>query len=100
MLDSVTQAAVKNSLARLATISPGRAIEVRVPPYGVVQCGEGPTHTRGTPPNVIEMKADTWLALASGMRTWGDAMEAGEIRASGARADLSQLLPLENRMSR
>lgn len=99
MLDQEILVAVKDSLAQLATLSPGRAIEVRVPPYAAVQCGEGPTHTRGTPPNIVEMGASTWLAIADGSRTWEDAMRAGEIRASGARADLSQLLPLENRMS-
>jgi hypothetical protein len=43
---------------------------------------------------VIEMNADTWLALASGERTWADAMSAGLINASGARADLTELLPI------
>ena len=55
---------VKTTLALLESKAPGRAIEVRIPPYAAIQCGEGPTHTRGTPPNVIEMKADTWLSLA------------------------------------
>src|SRR3954463_4113044 len=35
--------------------APGRSVEVRVPPYGAIQCVEGPTHTRGTPPNVVEL---------------------------------------------
>jgi hypothetical protein len=85
---------VKSSLAALAAKSPGRAIEVRVPPYAAIQCGEGPTHTRGTPPNVIEMDAATWLSLASGETSWADAMATGAISASGVRADLSELLPL------
>ena len=85
---------VKLTLAALVAISPGRAIEVRVPPYAAVQCGAGPTHTRGTPANVIEMNAETWLALAKGERTWADAMAAGLINASGARADLTELLPI------
>ena len=85
---------VKSTLALLTTKSPGRAIEVRVPPYAAVQCGDGPTHTRGTPPNTIEMDADTWLALASGELSWGDAMNNGAISASGVRADLSEYLPL------
>ena len=85
---------VKATLAALVQRFPGRAIEVRIPPYAAVQCGEGPTHTRGTPANVIEMNADTWLALANGDRTWADAMSAGLISASGARADLTQLLPI------
>lgn len=85
---------VKQTLAQLAEMAPGRAIEVRVPPYAAVQCGDGPTHTRGTPPNVIEMNAETWLALARGATTWSEAMDAGLIVASGVRADLSSLLPL------
>ena len=86
---------VKQTLAALVARSPGRAIEVRVPPYAAVQCGDGPTHTRGTPANVIEMNAQTWLALAKGERTWADAMAEGLINASGARADLTELLPIK-----
>ena len=85
---------VKSTLALLTTKAPGRAIEVRVPPYAAVQCGEGPTHTRGTPPNTIEMNSDTWLALASGKLSWSEAMNSGAISASGVRADLSEYLPL------
>ena len=94
MRDPKILEAVKHSLALLTERAPGRAIEVRIPPYAAVQCGDGPTHTRGTPPNVIEMNAETWLALASGERTWSDAMSAGLINASGVRADLTELLPL------
>ena len=85
---------VKQTLELLTTKAPGRAIEVRVPPYAAVQCGDGPTHTRGTPANVIEMDAHTWLALANGDISWADAMHSGAISASGVRADLSQYLPL------
>jgi len=85
---------VKSTLALLSSKAPGRAIEVRVPPYAAIQCGEGPTHTRGTPPNTIEMDAQTWLALASGNLSWEDAMNNGAIHASGVRADLTQYLPL------
>jgi hypothetical protein len=85
---------VKSTLALLTAKAPGRAIEVRVPPYAAVQCGEGPTHTRGTPPNTIEMDADTWLALASGKLRWVDAMNSGAVLASGIRADLNEYLPL------
>ena len=86
---------VKSSLAVLTETMPGRAIEVRIPPYAAVQCGDGPTHTRGTPPNVIEMDAQTWLALVDGSTTWALAMEAGKINASGVRADLSSILPFK-----
>ncbi len=85
---------VKRTLALLETKAPGRAIEVRIPPYAAIQCGEGPTHTRGTPPNIIEMDAATWLALAAGTAPWDAELQAGRIRASGSRADLSVYLPL------
>ena len=85
---------VKSTLALLSAKAPGRAIEVRIPPYAAIQCGEGPTHTRGTPANVIEMAAATWFALASGEITWSDALNSGAITASGLRADLTPYLPL------
>ena len=94
MRDPQVLTEVKETLALLTERSPGRAIEVRIPPYAAVQCGEGPTHTRGTPPNVIEMDATTWLALAYGEKQWADAMADGLIIASGIRADLTELLPL------
>ncbi|MEJ6607027.1 MAG: sterol carrier family protein [Candidatus Planktophila sp.] len=94
MRDPKILEAVKETLATLVEKSPGRAIEVRIPPYAAVQCGAGPTHTRGTPANVIEMQAETWLALAAGEQSWADAMAAGLILASGARADLTELLPI------
>lgn len=92
--DPEVMSQVKATLAELVKRAPGRAIEVRIPPYAAIQCGEGPTHTRGTPPNVIEMDADTWLALANGSLDWHNAMESGLIIASGARADLSEYLPI------
>jgi hypothetical protein len=94
MRDPIILEEVKQTLAALVERSPGRAIEVRIPPYAAVQCGEGPTHTRGTPPNVVEMDAQTWLALAKGEITWESAMNSGAISASGVRANLSQYLPL------
>ena len=58
-------------------MAPGNAVEVRVPPDGAVQAVEGPRHTRGTPPNVVETDAQTWLALATGALTWDDAVADG-----------------------
>jgi hypothetical protein len=92
--DPIVLEQVKSTLNALCVKAPGRAIEVRVPPYAAVQCGEGPTHTRGTPPNTIEMDAQTWLALASGELTWNQAVDSGAVLASGLRADLAQFLPL------
>lgn len=88
------RAAVKHYLAVLSQRVPGRSVEVRVPPYAVVQCVEGARHTRGTPPAVVETDAMTWLALARGRRTFADAVFAGQVRASGERSDLSEHLPL------
>ena len=99
MRDPQILESVKATLALLVERNPGRAIEVRIPPYAAVQCGDGPTHTRGTPANVIEMKADTWLALVNGELAWSVALGDGLINASGARADLSHLLPFEKRMT-
>ena len=87
--------AVRYTLEELGTRAPGRSVEVRVPPFGAVQCLEGPRHTRGTPPNVVETDPQTWLELATGVLTWDDAAEGGRIRASGERADLRDWLPLQ-----
>lgn len=78
----------------LAATAPGGTVEVRVPPFAVTQCIEGPRHTRGTPPHVVETGPLTWLRLATGRTTWADALAAGHISASGTRADLSPYLPL------
>jgi hypothetical protein len=86
--------AVRYTLQLLAEQAPGGTVEVRVPPHGAVQCVEGPKHTRGTPPNVIETDAATWLALATGDLSWTDARATGRVRASGQRADLDGLLPV------
>ena len=86
--------AVRYTLQLLAERAEGNTVEVRVPPFGAVQCIPGPRHTRGTPPNVVEMDAETWLALAAGRLAWADALESGTVHASGQRADLSEYLPV------
>ena len=86
--------AVRYLLQLLAEKAPGNSVEVRVPPFGAVQVIEGPRHTRGTPPNVVETDPSTWIALATGAELWMDAATAGRISASGTRADISDLLPL------
>jgi hypothetical protein len=91
----VRRTAVRFTLEELAEVAPGNAVEVRVPPDGAVQAVEGPRHTRGTPPNVVETDAQTWLALATGTLSWDDAVAAGGSRASGERADLREWLPLQ-----
>ena len=91
---TILATAVRYSLEELTARAPGNSVEVRVPPFGVTQCVEGPRHTRGTPPNVIECDAATWLAMVTGQVDWADAVGAGKVAASGLRADLSALLPL------
>lgn len=86
--------AVRYLLQVLAETAPGGTVEVRVPPYGATQAVEGPRHTRGTPPNVIELDPATWLAVATGERSWAEALSSGAISASGQRADLAAFLPL------
>lgn len=90
----VIATAVRYALEELSILAPGRTVEVRVPPFGAVQVIEGPRHTRGTPPNVVEMNAATWLALVTGSLRWTDAEGSGAVRASGQRADLDRHLPL------
>jgi hypothetical protein len=87
--------AVRALLTELAHRAPGRTVEVRVPPFGAIQCVAGPRHTRGTPPNVVETDPVTWVLLATGRLGWAAGVADGRIRASGVRADLSDLLPLD-----
>jgi hypothetical protein len=86
--------ATRYLLEVLASDFEGHTVEVRVPPWGAVQAIEGPRHTRGTPPNVIEMDAATWIALATGSLSWPDAVATDRASASGQRADLREVLPL------
>ncbi|WP_369197571.1 maleylpyruvate isomerase family mycothiol-dependent enzyme [Streptomyces djakartensis] len=78
----------------LAAKAPGGSTEVRVPPFAVVQCVEGPRHTRGTPPNVVETDPLTWIRLATGRLDWAEALREAQVSAGGGRADLAPHLPL------
>ncbi|KGN36209.1 sterol carrier family protein [Knoellia subterranea] len=91
---TTTATAVRFTLEELGERAPGRSVEVRVPPFGVVQCIEGLQHRRGTPPNVVETDAATWLALAVGHLEPAEAEAQGRLRVSGTRADLTAYLPL------
>ena len=94
MRDPETLIAVKKYLELLSKKAPGFSVEVRIPPYGAIQCIEGPVHRRGTPRAVIEMDAKTFIALAIGEVSWTDGVSSGSILASGERADLTSYLPL------
>lgn len=84
----------KHLLALLVARAPGGAVEIRVPPYAVAQCVQGTRHTRGTPPAVVEMDPETWIAVAVGDLAWADAEKAARLSASGERSDLRSLLPV------
>lgn len=97
LLRPVVAGAVRTSLARLAARHPGHLVEVRVPPHGAVQIGKPGVaggHKRGTPPNVVETDALTWLRLTGGSLSWPDAVAASRVSASGVHAELDDLLPL------
>ena len=96
-VDAATLAtAVRFTLEELTARHPGQAVEVRVPPLGATQCLPGPTHTRGTPPNVVETDPLTWIRLATGRLGWAEAVSSGDVHASGPRADLGSYLPLSD----
>ena len=82
---------VRTSLQWFAEQNPGRAVEVRVPPYLAIQILGGTTHRRGTPPAVVEMSPQTWLELFTKKQAWDDAVSSGKIIASGERSDLNEL---------
>ena len=86
--------AVRYLLEELAEVAPGNSVEVRVPPLGATQCIEGPRHTRGTPPNVVEMSPRVWFDLALGKIRWEDASAEHLVSSSGVRASLDEVLPL------
>ena len=87
--------AVRLTARTLAQLAPGATVEVRIPPFVAVQCIEGPRHTRGNPPNVVETDPRTWLRLVTGLATVPEAAAAGTLQLSGSRAgDISSLLPL------
>ncbi|WP_017626121.1 sterol carrier family protein [Nocardiopsis chromatogenes] len=93
---AAVRAAVRGTLDELSARAPGHALEVRVPPFGAVQAVEGPRHTRGTPPGVVEAAPRTWLELAAGLRDWDAAVGGHAVAASGERADLGPFLPLRD----
>jgi hypothetical protein len=88
------KALVRETARAFAEKVPGHSVELRIPPFIAVQCVAGPRHTRGTPPNVVEMAPATWLELSSGTLDWTEAVADGRIAATGPRSDLSGYLPL------
>ena len=84
-------ATVKEILDLIRNISPGKSVELRVPPYGAIQCVAGVNHRRGTPPNTVEMSGQTLLRLINEPSLWSPLCESGEVSASGLLSDLSNV---------
>ena len=82
---------VKKILELIKSLAPGKSVELRVPPYGVIQCVAGGNHRRGTPPNTVEMSGQTLIRLINEPALWISLCESGEVRASGLHSDLSNV---------
>ena len=85
------KAQVKQIIKIVQELSPGGSVELRIPPYAVIQCMEGGNHRRGTPPNVVEMSAETLMALSQNPLKWDELVGKGLISASGTNSNLSNL---------
>ena len=83
---------VKLVLDLIKSISPGKSVELRVPPYGVIQCVAGSNHRRGTPPNTVEMSGETLIKLINQPDSWSILCLRGEIQASGILSDLTEII--------
>ena len=89
--DPQITAIVKEILDLIKNISPGKSVELRVPPYGAIQCVAGSNHRRGTPPNTVEMSGQTLITLINEPALWITLCESGEVMASGVASDLSNV---------
>ena len=89
--DPQITATVKEILDLIKGISPGKSVELRVPPYGAIQCVAGSNHRRGTPPNSVEMSGQTLVRLINEPSLWASLCDSGEVRASGLLSDLSNV---------
>ena len=89
---------VRRILDLIKRTAPGNAVELRIPPYGVIQCVEGVNHRRGTPANQVEMSGETLLFLIHNPKDWQRLCSNGEILASGTSSDLSEILIIASRV--
>ena len=82
---------VKRILDLIKKSAPGNSVELRIPPYGVIQCVAGVNHRRGTPANQVEMSGEVLIQLARSPGLWPDLLQSGQIQASGQLSDLAQV---------
>ena len=80
---------VKEILDLIKKISPGKSVELRIPPYGAIQCVKGINHRRGTPPNTVQMSAQVLIQLCNNPDAWAELIAAGQISATGVASDIS-----------
>ena len=85
------KAQVKQILKVVQEIAPGRSVELRIPPFASIQCVGGTTHRRGTPPNVVEMSAETLISLIESPEWWQQFCDSGDISASGSNSNLAKV---------
>ena len=88
------RASVLFLLKEIEATIPGKSVELRIPPYGVISVIEGAVHRRGTPRAVVEMNPETFLKVTLGINTWDELVRSGKILASGERSNLSRYFPL------
>ena len=86
------KAQVKQILKVVQEVAPGRSVELRIPPFAAIQCVGGSNHRRGTPPNVVEMSAETLVKLLKNPVKWQEYYDLGSISASGTNSNLGKLL--------
>jgi hypothetical protein len=89
---------VRRILDLIKKSAPGNSVELRIPPYGVIQCVAGVNHRRGTPANQVEMSGETLLFLIHNPKDWQRLCSNGEILASGTSSDLSEILIIASRV--
>ena len=83
--------AVRYLLQELEIANPGKSLEIRVPPFGAVQCLAGQVHRRGTPPSVLELEPIEFVGLCLGTRSFDEVAQ----KASGVMANQAEgLFPL------
>jgi len=86
---------VRYLLQMIEVRHPGGTVELRVPPFGAIQCIAGMDHRRGTPPNVVELGPEDFLELCQGKTDWNQLAAAGKLVASGSAAEkLRDAFPL------
>jgi len=78
--------AVRYLLQEIEIRHPGGTVELRVPPYGAVQCIAGMDHRRGTPPNVVEVTPELFIKLALKQISFEEVSVGSGLMLSGVRA--------------